>query len=70
MIAAMNMAQVAMISATPINVDFTPPPVAIAMKAVRVTQVVSDSAKAISNCMEQIKPWYGHIKNYKPRFPL
>jgi hypothetical protein len=56
MITASNLAQLAIISATPFEVP--------ALKAVKAAQLVIDSQKSVSKVMLGIKPWTDFI-NYK-----
>lgn len=50
MLAVMGRSQVAMVAATPIR-----HPSEIALKALRVAEVLYDTAQAVSKCMSQIK---------------
>ena len=57
MVQVSSLAQMAIISATPSEIP--------GLKVIKVAQTAIESAKAVSNCMAQIKPWTSFVKSYR-----
>ena len=56
MVNASSMVQMAIIGSTPSEIP--------AIKIVKAAQMAVDSAKAVANCMAQIKPWTSFVPKY------